>query len=75
MARTDVVVLGAGIIGTSIGVHLMKRGLAVALIDRGGPGEGTSYGDGGVIEGNTVFRPASRPTRGNACASFSNDRR
>ena len=58
MARTDVIVLGAGIVGTSIGVHLMKRGLAVALIDRGGPGEGTSYGNAGVIEGNTVFPPA-----------------
>jgi D-lysine oxidase len=58
VARTDVIVLGAGIVGTSIGVHLMKRGLAVALIDRGGPGEGTSYGNAGVIEGNTVFPPA-----------------
>ena len=58
MARTDVIVLGAGIVGTSIGVQLAKRGLAVALIDRGGPGEGTSYGNAGVIEGNTVFPPA-----------------
>jgi len=58
VARTDVIVLGAGIVGTSIGVHLAKRGLAVALIDRGGAGEGTSYGNAGVIEGNTVFPPA-----------------
>ena len=39
MARTDVIVLGAGIVGTSIAVYLAKRGLAVALIDRGGVGE------------------------------------
>jgi D-amino-acid dehydrogenase len=58
VARTDVIVLGAGIVGTSIAVHLAKRGLAVALIDRGGAGEGTSYGNAGVIEGNTVFPPA-----------------
>ena len=58
MARTDVIVLGAGIVGASIAVHLAKRGLAVALIDRGGVGEGTSYGNAGVIEGNTVFPPA-----------------
>jgi hypothetical protein len=32
--------LGAGIVGTSIAVHLAKRGLAVALVDRSGPGEG-----------------------------------
>jgi D-amino-acid dehydrogenase len=54
-------VLGAGIVGTSIAVHLAKRGLSVALIDRGGPGEGTSYGNAGIIEGNTVF-PAAFPS-------------
>ena len=42
-------------------VHLAKRGLAVALIDRGEPGEGTSYGNAGIIEGNTVF-PAAFPS-------------
>lgn len=55
MARADVIVLGAGIVGTSIALHLVKRGLSVALIDRGGPGEGTSYGNTGIIEGNTIF--------------------
>jgi D-amino-acid dehydrogenase len=58
VARSDVIVLGAGIVGTSVAVHLAKRGLAVALIDRGGPGEGTSYGNAGVIEANTLFPPA-----------------
>jgi len=48
-------VLGAGIVGTSIALHLAKRGLAVALVDRGGVGEGTSYGNTGIIEGNTIF--------------------
>ncbi len=47
--------LGAGIVGTSIAVHLAQRGVAVALVDRHGPGEGTSYGNAGIIEGNTVF--------------------
>jgi D-amino-acid dehydrogenase len=58
VARSDVIVLGAGIVGTSVAVHLVKRGLAVALIDRAGAGEGTSYGNAGVIEGNTIFPPA-----------------
>src|SRR5207244_4236250 len=53
--RTDAIVLGAGIVGTSIALHLAKRGLSVALIDRRGPGEETSYGNAGVIEGNTLF--------------------
>jgi D-amino-acid dehydrogenase len=58
MARTDAIILGAGIIGTSIALHLAKRGLAVALVDRRGPGEETSYGNAGIVEGNTVFPPA-----------------
>ena len=58
MARTDVIVLGAGIVGISAALHLAKRGLAVALIDRRGPGEETSYGNTGIIEGNTLFAHA-----------------
>ena len=53
--------LGAGIVGTSIAVHLAKRGLSVALVDRRLPGEGTSYGNAGIIEGNTIF-PAVFPS-------------
>ncbi len=55
MARTDTIVLGAGVVGTSIALHLAKRGLSVALIDRKGPGEETSYGNAGVLEGNTLL--------------------
>src|ERR1700720_1275514 len=62
MARIDAIVLGAGIVGTSVGLHLAKRGLSVALVDRRAPGEETSYGNAGVIEGNTIFPPAC-PTR------------
>src|SRR5262249_47550379 len=58
MARTDAIVLGAGIVGVASALHLARRGLSVALIDRRGPGEETSYGNAGVIEGNTVFPPA-----------------
>ena len=35
MARTDAIVLGAGIVGTSAALHLAKRGLAVALVRSG----------------------------------------
>jgi D-amino-acid dehydrogenase len=55
MARTDAIVLGAGIVGVCAALHLAKRGLAVALIDRRAPGEETSYGNAGIIEGNTYF--------------------
>src|SRR5262245_26992916 len=59
MARTDAMVLGAGIVGTSIALHLVKRSLSVALVDRRGPGEETSFGNTGVI-GSTVY-PAAFP--------------
>ncbi len=58
MARTDAIVLGAGIVGTSAALQLAKRGLSVALVDRVGLGEQTSFGNAGIIEGNTVFPPA-----------------
>ena len=58
MARTDAIVLGAGIVGTSVALHLAKRGLAVALVDREGVGQQTSFGNAGIIEGNTIFPPA-----------------
>jgi D-amino-acid dehydrogenase len=58
---TDAIVLGAGIVGTSIALHLIKRGVTTTLVDRHGAGEGTSYGNAGIIEGNTVF-PAAFPS-------------
>src|SRR5262245_66381996 len=57
MAKVDVAVLGAGIVGTSIALHLAKHGLSAALVDRRSPGEETSYGNAGLIEGNTIFPP------------------
>jgi D-lysine oxidase len=57
LARTDAMVLGAGVVGVSIALHLAKRGLSVALVDRAGIGEQTSYGNAGIIEGNTIFPP------------------
>ena len=61
MAHADIIVLGAGIVGASVALHLAKRGVSVALIDRASPGEGTSYGNAGIIEGNTIF-PAAFPS-------------
>jgi D-amino-acid dehydrogenase len=57
MARTDAIVLGAGIVGVSVALQLVKRGLSVALVDRRDPGEETSYGNAGVLEGQTLFPP------------------
>lgn len=48
--RYDVAVLGAGIVGVSTALHLAGRGASVALIDRRGPGEETSFGNAGIIQ-------------------------
>src|SRR3977135_1766580 len=58
MARVDAIVLGAGIVGTSVALHLAKRGMSVALVEKRGPGEDTSYGNTGVIVGASVFPTA-----------------
>ena len=53
--QADVIVLGAGMIGVSIALHLQKRGKAVVLVDRRQPAEEASYGNGGVIHREGVF--------------------
>src|SRR5437588_6450806 len=60
--RNDAIVLGAGIVGTSVALQLARRGLSVALLDRRGPGEETSYGNAGVIGSAGVF-PVAFPMR------------
>lgn len=44
-----VCVIGAGIVGVSTAIWLQRAGRHVTLIDRGEPGEGTSYGNAGVL--------------------------
>ena len=53
--HADVVVLGAGMVGVSVAVHLQKRGRQVVMIDRRHPGEETSYGNGGLVQREAVF--------------------
>lgn len=50
----DVIVLGAGMAGISAGIHLLKRGIAVTLIDQNEPGRETSYGNAGLIQTEAV---------------------
>ncbi len=60
MQQQDVIVLGAGIVGVSTALHLQARGRSVLLIDKGEPGEGTSYGNAGLVERSSVI-PYSFP--------------
>lgn len=50
----SVIVLGAGMVGVSVALHLRRRGREVTLLDREGPGEGASFGNGGLIQREAV---------------------
>ena len=52
--RYDVIVIGAGIVGTSIAWHLQKNHAQVLLLDSKPPGEATSYGNAGIITREAV---------------------
>src|ERR1043165_5999894 len=51
----DAIVLGAGIVGVSVAVHLQKRGRATVLVDRRGAAEETSYGNAGLVQREGVY--------------------
>jgi D-amino-acid dehydrogenase len=55
MLKTDVMVLGAGIVGVASALQIQARGRDVVLVDRRGAGEETSYGNAGLIERASVF--------------------
>ena len=57
---TTVAIVGAGIVGVSAAVWLQREGHDVILIDRAGPGEGTSYGNGGILASCSVV-PVTAP--------------
>ena len=46
---TPVTILGAGIVGICTALSLLERCVPVILIDRGEPGQATSYGNAGVV--------------------------
>ena len=53
--RSDAVVLGAGIVGVCVALHLQARGRSVALLDRRGAAEETSFGNAGLIQREGVY--------------------
>lgn len=53
--RADCIVLGAGIVGVSVALHLQKRGRQTVLLDRRGVSEETSFGNAGLIQREGVY--------------------
>lgn len=58
--RTDVVIVGAGVIGLSIAHELLCRGTCVTLVDPAQPGMGASWASAGVLAPQGA-RPFHRP--------------
>lgn len=57
---TDVIVIGAGIVGACTAWNLVRRGLKVVLIDKDEPGRGCSFGNAGAISFGSVV-PLAMP--------------
>ncbi len=52
--RTEIAVIGAGVVGLTIALELVDAGRDVVLVDPGAPGMGASYGNAGTIAGYAV---------------------
>ncbi len=60
MKKTDIAVLGGGVIGLSVALKMLNSGREVVLIDSEEPGSGTSYGNAGTIAEYAVL-PVGSP--------------
>ena len=60
LPQTDVVVLGAGMVGTCAALALKRQGKSVTLIDKASPGSGTSFGNAGVLSHGSMV-PLNNP--------------
>jgi len=71
--KFDVLVLGAGIIGTTTAWHLQRGGKKTILLDRDEPGLGASYGNAGLIERSSII-PYHFPRRLNEVLRYATNR-
>src|SRR6476660_9454231 len=71
--KTDVVVLGAGIVGVSAAYAARLRGLSVILVDRREPGSETSYGNAGILSSGSIL-PLNKPSLWSALPTYMTNR-
>ena len=67
--KTDVAVLGAGIVGVSAAFSVRQRGLSVVLVDRREPGSETSYGNAGILSSGSIS-PLNNPSLWSALPKY-----
>lgn len=60
MKTTDVIVLGAGMVGVCSALALKRKGVKVTLIDSNEPGSETSFGNAGIITPSSLI-PFNNP--------------
>lgn len=58
--RTEIAVIGAGVVGLAVAERLLAEGREVTLVDPGEPGAGASYGNAGTIADYAVM-PVGSP--------------
>jgi len=71
--QTDVIVLGAGIVGVSAAYAARQRGMSVVLVDRREPGSETSYGNAGILSSGSIS-PLNNPSLWNALPKYLGNR-
>lgn len=60
MERTEIAVVGAGVVGLAVAERLLAEGRDVTLVDPNPPGSGASYGNAGTIADYAVM-PVGSP--------------
>src|SRR5712672_4041628 len=71
--KTDVAVLGAGIVGVSTAYAARQQGLSVVVVDRREPGSETSYGNAGILSSGSIS-PLNNPSLWNALPKYLTNR-
>ena len=56
VARCDVLVVGAGVVGITSALALQSWGRSIILVDRREPAQETSFGNAGIIQRETIGR-------------------
>ena len=71
--KTDVIVLGAGIVGVSAAYAAQQQGFSVVLVDRREPGSETSYGNAGILSSGSIS-PLNNPSLWSALPKYLSNR-